>query len=99
MLSSTINRNVIIKGHRTSIRLESDEWTALKEICGREDVTINQLCAHVAENRAEKAFTSGLRVFMLNYFRQRPKGDAQGPSQLGRLIQAKSQKNPRRNAA
>lgn len=92
MLSSTINRNVNVKGHRTSIRLESDEWAALKEICRLEDITINQLCAHVAENRAEKAFTSGLRVFMLNYYRQRAKVSAQGPAQLGRMIAAKSRK-------
>jgi len=67
--SSTINRNVIVNGRRTSIRLELAEWDALTEICQLEDLTANQLCQKVVSQRVEKAFTSSLRVFMLNYFR------------------------------
>jgi predicted DNA-binding ribbon-helix-helix protein len=67
--SSTINRNVIVNGRRTSIRLELAEWDALGEICQLEGLTTNQLCQKVVSQRVEKAFTSSLRVFMLNYYR------------------------------
>jgi len=71
VVSSTISRNVVVNGQRTSMRLEPDEWEALAEICRLENLSTNQLCSRVAESRSEKAFTSGLRVFMLNYFRAR----------------------------
>jgi predicted DNA-binding ribbon-helix-helix protein len=79
--SSTINRNVIVKGRRTSIRLEVAEWEALQEICQSEQISTNQLCAYVADTRSEKAFTSGLRVFMLNYFRHSRNALRNGPTQ------------------
>lgn len=98
-MSSTINRNVIVNGHRTSIRLEVDEWGALEEICRSENITTNQLCAHVADNRVEKAFTSGLRVFMLNYFRQKSLSAGSGPTKLGLAIAAKAHKKRRPKVA
>jgi len=76
--SSTINRNVIVNGRRTSIRLELAEWDALIEICQLEDLTTNQLCQKVVSQRVEKAFTSSLRVFMLNYYRAKA-GSAANP--------------------
>ena len=67
--SSLINRNVIVKRHRTSVRLEPAMWDALAEIARREDHTINDICTRVEMLRSESTFAAALRVFILGYFR------------------------------
>ena len=44
-------------------------WEALSDICTREGVVANQLCTYVAGVRKGGGFTSNLRVFIMNYFR------------------------------
>ncbi len=67
-----INRNVVVRGHRTSVRLEPDMWAALFDIASKESLTIHQLCDEVAGSRRPgTSFTAALRVFVMNYFRQR----------------------------
>lgn len=70
-MSSLLLRNVRINGRRTSVRLERAMWEALEEICEREGVKVHQICGRVAENMAGGGFTSGLRVFIVDYFRDR----------------------------
>jgi len=70
-MSSLILGNVRINGRRTSVRLEQDMWDALKDICAREGVSLDQICAHVAGTNGERGFTSSLRVFIVNYYRGR----------------------------
>ncbi len=68
-MSALVSRNVRVDGHRTSVRLEPDMWDALREICGREGVSIGQICSEVNRGRDAAGFTSSLRVFILNYYR------------------------------
>ena len=72
-MSSLINRNVTVAGRRTSVRLESAMWDALSEIARREGRTINEICTRVDKRRKESTLTSGLRVYILNYFRRASK--------------------------
>ncbi|MBY0429635.1 MAG: ribbon-helix-helix domain-containing protein [Rhodospirillales bacterium] len=70
MGSALINRNVIVSGHRTSMRLEPSMWDALEEICGRERLTVHEICTLVeARRRQECGLTAAIRVFILSYFR------------------------------
>ena len=63
-------RNIIIRGRRTSISLESAIWSALEEICERESMTINQICTLIDNNLNYDANrTSAVRTFIVNYFR------------------------------
>ncbi|MFP6742907.1 MAG: ribbon-helix-helix domain-containing protein [Alphaproteobacteria bacterium] len=72
-MSSLINRNVTVAGRRTSIRLEAAMWDALSEIAEREERAINAICTRVDKRRKESTLTSGLRVYILNYFRRAAK--------------------------
>lgn len=68
--SSLISRNVTICDHRTSVRLEPDMWSGLREICRREHATMHVLCTHVAAQKpANSSLTAAIRVFIMNYFR------------------------------
>jgi len=66
---SLVSRNVTIKGHRTSLRMESETWDALAEICEREEKSIHQLCTHVEERRKVSNRTSAVRAFIITYYR------------------------------
>ena len=68
-LSTLINRNIRVSGHRTSMRLERSMWNALEEICQREGRNMHDLCTMVDARRSESSLTAAMRVFVLSYFR------------------------------
>ena len=69
-MSTLVSRNVSLVDRRTSIRLEPEMWDALHEICVREGRSINEICSEIDRNRSQSGLTAGVRVYILNYFRQ-----------------------------
>jgi predicted DNA-binding ribbon-helix-helix protein len=69
--SNLVNRNIIVDGHRTSVRLEPAMWTALNKIAERENLTIHQLGTRIDRLRdANCGLTAAIRVFLLAYFQE-----------------------------
>ena len=69
--SNLVNRNIIVDGHRTSIRLEPAMWMALNKIAERENLTIHQLGTRIDRLRDENCgLTAAIRVFLLAYFQE-----------------------------
>lgn len=74
-----VNRNISVidpvsgELHRTSIRLEQIEWAALKDICARESISINEFCCRADrdQNRREHSRTSRIRSAILNHYLER----------------------------
>lgn len=64
------SRNIVVNGHRTSMRLESEFWDALQEICAREGMTVNQICTQVYRQRGKASLTAAIRVYVIAYFRE-----------------------------
>ena len=62
-------RNVKVSGRRTSLRMELYIWDSLKEICEREGLTLNDLCAQIDQRRGDANLTASIRVFIVSYFR------------------------------
>ncbi len=69
MTSALVNRNVVVNGHRTSVRLEPQMWDALREIARREGRTVHAICTEAKRRRGPSTFAASLRVYILNYFR------------------------------
>ena len=68
--SSLVSRNITIFGRRTSVRLEPEMWSALKEISKRENCTIHDLCSLIAYRKKETtSLTAAIRVFLMLYFK------------------------------
>lgn len=68
--SALISRNITVLGKRTSIRLESQMWTALKEIAERERCSIHDLCSLVATRKKPGlSLTASIRIFLMLYFK------------------------------
>lgn len=69
--SRLVNRSVMSATGRTSMRLEPELWSALEEICHREDVTLAGLVKIIdAEKEHPGGRTSAVRVWVLEYYRK-----------------------------
>lgn len=76
--TNLVSRNITIAGHRTSVRLEPDMWTALKEISRRERANMHEVCTTVAQHkRVGSSLTAAIRVFIMAYFRAAATDDGQ----------------------
>ncbi|MEM8556064.1 MAG: ribbon-helix-helix domain-containing protein [Pseudomonadota bacterium] len=65
-------RSLTLKGHRTSVSLEDDFWSALQEIAAERSKAINALAAEIDEARPDDmGLASAMRLFILRHFRER----------------------------
>ncbi len=65
-------RNIMVMGHRTSVRLEPAMWDALRDIAAREKRTINEIVSAIALRRTENGtLSSAIRIYVMAYFRAR----------------------------
>ncbi|MCH7929807.1 MAG: ribbon-helix-helix domain-containing protein [Proteobacteria bacterium] len=79
--SSLVNRNVVVNGKRTSVRLEPAMWDALVEIGRREGRTVHEISSDIDLDRPESSLTASLRVHIMSYFREA--ATAEGHSKAG----------------
>jgi predicted DNA-binding ribbon-helix-helix protein len=64
-----VSRNLVIFGHRTTVRLEDEMWAALKDVAARGESTVNDLAESIhRRKKSRKSFTSFIRVFLMLYY-------------------------------
>lgn len=68
--STLVSRNITVLGRRTSVRLEPEMWTALRDIAAREKCRIHDICSliHLRKNQ-RTSLTAAIRVFLMLYYR------------------------------
>ena len=92
--STLVTRNVIVCGHRTSMRLEPAMWDALAEVCRRQGQTVHEICSSIDQERSESTLTSAMRNFIVNYFRmalmQAPTAPPTAPVERGWMDRARA---------
>jgi predicted DNA-binding ribbon-helix-helix protein len=66
-----LKRSFAIKGHRTSISMEAPFWEALQQAAALENSTLSALVASIDAARGDAGLSSAVRVWILDYFRQR----------------------------
>lgn len=67
--SSLVIRNIVVAGHRTSVRLEPVMWEALLEIARQRETNVNQLVTEIARHRNSSSLTAAIRVFIVDFYR------------------------------
>jgi len=67
--STLVLGNVVVAGHRTSVRLEPAIWEALQDILQREAKTLNQLVTEIDRARIASSLAAAIRVFVVRYYR------------------------------
>jgi predicted DNA-binding ribbon-helix-helix protein len=58
-------RSITIAGHRTSVALEPEFWTALEAAAARRGHALARLVAEIDEARGRSNLASALRLFVL----------------------------------
>lgn len=71
-------RSLTIAGHATSVSLEEPFWRALNDVAEAEGRTVPSLVAEVDARRSGAGLSSALRIFLLDYYRQRASGAGAG---------------------
>jgi len=66
-----LKRSVAFGGRKTSVSLEDEFWTALKEIAAARRTSVTDLIAAVDRHRQGGNLSSSLRIFVLNAAKRR----------------------------
>jgi predicted DNA-binding ribbon-helix-helix protein len=82
MGAGILKRSVAIAGHRTSISLEEPFWAALKELAGRDSLSVQALIGRIDAERGEQNLSSAIRVFVLASLRNAPPPTPPGSSPI-----------------
>ena len=69
--SLVVKRSVSLEGHKTSVSLEDEFWTALKEIAAVQKVATQVLILKARSVHAGRNLSSSIRLFVLDHYRQR----------------------------
>jgi predicted DNA-binding ribbon-helix-helix protein len=62
-------RNVVVAGHRTSVRLESVMWDSLRDIAQRLGIGVNELVTEIDGRRDGLGLTAAIRVYIVDFYR------------------------------
>mgnify|MGYP003386889190 CR=1 FL=1 len=71
MKSPVVKRSIVVAGHKTSVSLEEAFWNGMKEISGLRNMTLSELVGEIDNNRQQGNLSSAIRLFVLDYFRNR----------------------------
>lgn len=65
-------RNVVVSGHRTSVRLHPVLWEALSDIAMGRGMSIHELATEIAQtpDALEGGLTVAIRVYIVRFYRQ-----------------------------
>jgi predicted DNA-binding ribbon-helix-helix protein len=63
-------RNIVVAGHRTSVRLEPVMWDALRDIAQVLGLHLNDLVTEIDRRRTVPNLTAAIRVYIVDYYRK-----------------------------
>jgi predicted DNA-binding ribbon-helix-helix protein len=69
MKSSVIKRSVVIAGRRSSVSVEDDFWSSLRDIAKQRHQTLSDLISSIKAEREQTNLSSSIRLFVLGFYR------------------------------
>lgn len=70
MKSRVVKRSVMVGGHKTSVSLEDNFWTGLKDIVTERQITLTELIGIIDSERSHSNLSSAIRLYVLEHYRQ-----------------------------
>ena len=67
-MANQIKKSLILSGHKTSVALENDFWTALEMIAKNKSLSTDSIIQTIDKKERNGSLASALRVFILNSF-------------------------------
>ena len=75
MNARPVKRSLTLRGHRTSVSLEDEFWSAFRQIARKKDRAVNDLASEIdASRHPDTGLATAIRLYVLDYYRVR--GDA-----------------------
>jgi predicted DNA-binding ribbon-helix-helix protein len=74
MKSPVVKRSIVIAGHKTSVSLEDAFWRGLKDVATGRNMTLSELVAAIDTDRRHGNLSSGIRLFVLDHYRELAEG-------------------------
>ena len=69
METTVIKRSINVEGRRSSVSLEDEFWTAVKEIARLKGITMTKLVRQIETGRKDgDNLSSAIRLFVLRYY-------------------------------
>jgi predicted DNA-binding ribbon-helix-helix protein len=68
--SPVLKRSIAIAGKKTSVSLEDEFWSALKEIAAAKGSTLSTLVEEIDSDGHQGNLASAIRIYILKYFRR-----------------------------
>ncbi len=62
-------RSFSVRGHRTSISLETAFWEALGEIAAKRRVSLARLVSEIDAARGDAGLSGAVRIYILDYYK------------------------------
>ena len=78
-LSALTIRNIVVAGHRTSVRLAPLMWEALRDIARLRGLGLNDLVTEIDQRREASSLTAAIRVYIVRFYRSAA-GVSSGPA-------------------
>jgi len=88
--SPVVKRSIVIGGHKTSVSLEDAFWKGLKEVAGERDMTLSDLVAAIDTERQHGNLSSAIRLFVLEFYRNRRSDENDGRAGSRELVSARA---------
>lgn len=79
MKSPVVKRSIVIAGHKTSVSLENEFWSGLKEIATDRNMTLSDIVSTIDSGRQHGNLSSAIRLFVLDHYRGNGSGAAPPP--------------------
>jgi predicted DNA-binding ribbon-helix-helix protein len=79
MKSAIIKRSIELHGHKTSVSLEDEFWTALRSIAHAQNISLPALLQIIDQGREGANLSSAIRVHVLSYYRAQAEPATPGP--------------------
>ena len=70
MKSRIVKRSIRLHGHKTSVSLEDEFWSALKVIAGKRLTNLSDLVTAIDGQRQHGNLSSAIRLFVLDYYQR-----------------------------
>lgn len=64
-----VKHSLTLRGHRTSVSLESAFWEEFQRLAAKKGLSLNELAAEIDAARADVGLASAIRVHILNAWR------------------------------
>ncbi len=68
-----LKRSLTLAGHKTSLALEAEFWSALEEIAREKHTSLPTLIAEIDRSRETENLSSAVRLAVLQYYRDQNK--------------------------